>query len=200
MDAQQTGNPQIPPHRRESPVQIGEVTTYWLDTKDLITAVSSSWNHFALNNNAGKNSLAQNVIGQNIYSFIISDPTRMYLQILIQQARVLGNTVAKKYRCDSPQLKRYMEMRITPEQTGQIRLDHLLERVEPFVRPISFYPASSGGTATAYRCSICARLYLAGCWVMPDDAITEGLISLDAPLPVIYTVCPVCQPSSPDKE
>lgn len=177
----------------ESLLLVGEVVSYWLYSKDTIIKVSQTWNRFALSNNATAEILEESVIGKNTYSFIVDDPTRMYLQVLLQQPRLLRTTVAKKYRCDSPGLKRYMEMRLTPEPEGLVRLDHTLEQLEPFNRPLTFHPASASSRATVCRCSICARLCIGSCWIIPEEAEAEGLIQPDALVPVTYLVCPVCQ-------
>lgn len=173
-------------------IQAGDVITCWLDEHDTIVEVSQTWDRFALSNNADKKTLARGVIGRTIFSFIIGDPTRMYLQALLQQVRILGRSLARTYRCDSPELKRYMEMRLTPEESGLVRIDHTLLRVEPFSQPVSFYPADFVSSTTIGRCSVCANLKTDLRWIPPEKVLEQAKILYSVALPVSYLVCPAC--------
>jgi len=180
----------------EEQIQADEVITYRLDHRDTIVEVSQTWNHFALSNNATEKTLAKAVIGCTVFSFILGDPTRMYFQALLQQARILGRSLARNYRCDSPELKRYMEMRLTPEPEGIVRLDHTIQRVEPLKPSLSFQPASRVTSETIGRCSVCARLTTGLRWVQPEEVLKQGQFPRDGAIPVRYLVCPDCVTSS----
>ncbi len=177
---------------KEGQVKERGLITYLLDRDDIIIEVSQAWNSFAISNNADKNTLADSVIGHNIFSFILGDSTRMYMQVLLQQARILGHSPSRKYRCDSPELKRYMQMLLIPEPDGVVRVEHTLERVESFEQPISFSPAVVTNPSTVFRCSICARLKIGSVWIFPEDALDQEHIPCDTVIPVRYLVCPLC--------
>ncbi len=166
-----------------------ETNTYWLDEALRITAVSDRWDQFAQNND-GEQALGTLIKGRSLWDFVIDDVTRMWLEVLIKVARMRQEQVERPYRCDSPDLKRYMLMRITPEAQNSLRVDHILVSTAPRTRSVHIRFA---GTAkhlplTHRRCSMCGRIASDNAWLEPDaDGVPE-----DKTLTVIYTVCEDC--------
>lgn len=166
--------------------------SYWIDDTDRIARVNQVWDNFALSNDGGDALLASRVIGRNVYDFITGDETRMYLGALLQHARFLNHTVVRPYRCDSPDVRRFMEMRVIPDEGSLVRLDHVLIRAEPYLTPVVYrYERDPGGKAVL-RCSVCSNLLVSDRWFVPEDTRILCGIPPDQPLPVRYTVCPSC--------
>ena len=62
----------------------------------------------------------------------ISDPATLHLyDLLVQRALRLNHPVAVAYRCDSPDLRRYMEMRVSPLPDGGLEWASRILREEP---------------------------------------------------------------------
>jgi hypothetical protein len=119
----------------------------------------------------------------------------MYVRTLIQSARLLRKPLLRPYRCDSPDLRRYMEMRLSVDSSGLLRWEHRLLRCERLARRLAFVPYTGGpGGHPVVRCSICNRVKAAGAWQEPDAAGDASLASVpaDVHIPVIYGVCPTC--------
>jgi len=179
-----------------SPDKIAESSvlqvSYWIDGTDTIVKVNQVWDRFALGNDGGDAVLSSKVVGRNVFDFISGDETRMYLGALLQHARYLNRTVVRPYRCDSPALRRYMEMQVSPDADGLVRLDHVLLRAEPYEVPVVYRHESDPDAEALFRCSVCSNLQVADRWFAPEDARILCGMPCDKPIPVRYAVCPSC--------
>ena len=163
--------------------------TYWLDESLRITDVNEAWDQFAQEND-GDQALGSLIRGRSLWDFVIDDVTRMWLEVLIKLARMRNEQIERPYRCDSPELKRYMLMKITPEAQDSLRIDHILLSTAPRSRPVHIRHAGTGSRRSVAhrRCSMCGRVAIGDAWLEPDaDPVPEGKT-----LTVIYTVCDDC--------
>lgn len=160
--------------------------SYWLDAENRIRKVAGPWDDFARRND-GEDVVAARILGRPLDEFIMGEPTRMYMGVLLDAVRLLGHPVEKEYRCDSPTERRYMRMWITRDGED-LRVDHWILRTEPkpghfVIRPVT--PVEEH----LLRCSVCNRFRLGASWIedseLPDHEARDGI-------PVVYTVCPGC--------
>jgi len=173
-----------------------QVVSYWLDRDDRIVQLNPLWDQFALANGGEKQLLSSEIQGRKVFDFITGDQTRMYLEALLQHVRFLHRTLIRPYRCDSPTLKRFMSMSLTPAAQGLVKLDHTLLKSEPFQQPVIYRYEPDLQASTLPRCSVCTRLLIKGNWLAPEDAETLGFITHGTPLPVHYRICPTCKRTS----
>lgn len=164
---------------------------YWIDHADAIVDIDAGWEDFARQNDAPELE-PRRVIGRNLLGFVHGDVTRMFVRTLMQSARLQRKPIVRAYRCDSPQARRYMEMRLSLETSGLLCWEHRLIRSEPLARPLRFRVATPGSSAKSavVRCSMCNRLKTDGVWQEADCrsmAVDTGEITQ-----VIYGVCPDC--------
>lgn len=164
---------------------------YWLDIGEVIVDIALDWDQFACENNAPE-LVKRNVIGRHLLGFVAGDVTRMYVRTLIQSARLMRQPMVRQYRCDSPDTRRYMEMRLSIEDGGLLRWEHRQLSHEKLRNPFNFVHASEMHIRRPHvRCSICNRLKGRRGWSEPDDY--EILLPpTEAIVPVIYGVCPDC--------
>jgi hypothetical protein len=163
-------------------------TTLWLDDRDRIVEVCQTWNRFARAND-GDGCLDHEIVNRNIREFIRGEATLMLLDTLIMQVRRLGKQLERPYRCDSPHMKRFMEMRI--DRDGErVRFVHRVVRTEPVAVPVRFGFDRRGSMNRIVRCSMCNRVQVHCAWMEADDACASGYIS--GQQLVIYGVCPGC--------
>lgn len=172
---------------------------YSVDKDDCISEVGGGWTAFA-NQNTGVGLSADEVCARPYWSFIQGDATRLWLASFFEAARVRGKTFEQSYRCDSPELKRYMQMRIVPRVDGGVRVEHELLRAERRSLPVQVrYDGIVVPKATEEvvpeaepsvvpRCSVCGRVWLGG-WREPIAALagTYGYIR------VTYEICEDCE-------
>lgn len=170
-----------------------EEVTYWVDKDDVIVDASSDWDEFALEN-GGLAVLREHVIGEPLFRFITGDPTRMLTDTLLQRVRHSGQELTRCYRCDSPELKRYMEMTLSPEEGSLLRLHHRVVKVEPLDPVVPFEFGGHLLSDVMARCSMCNRVRAKGAWHEGDEAVRLGHVKSGG-LRVIYSVCGDCQSS-----
>lgn len=167
-------------------------TNYLLNKHDIIINVSGIWDEFAIKNR-GVNVCANDVCGHSIWLYVTGDVTRMWLNAIFQLARVGGNPIERAYRCDSPNLKRYMQMRLTPHPDGTLLVEHQVLKTEERDEEMNIrYKHSSTLAGTRQRCSVCGRIRLAD-WVEPLPEHHGG----DNTIVVTYTVCEACRDMLP---
>lgn len=163
-------------------------TVYVLDNQDRIISVSGAWDEFS-KENGGANLYSIDVYGRSIWDFVTGDATRMWLGAVFQYARLRGSSVERPYRCDSPDLKRFMRMRVIPDQTCVLRIEHEILSTEQRIAPVIIKYGSITMKNTKQRCSICGRLQNIGGWQEPH----EDHANWPSEIIVIYTVCEDCQ-------
>ena len=181
--------------------------SYWIDNNNIIRKVDDRWDQAMNSESWSERASARGIIGKPLSDFICDDVTRMYVATMIESVRVIPHTSFRHYRCDTPDTKRYMQMIITPEDNGWIRVSHELLRTETITKPVFFktvadrtqikYSISTkAGAAKIHfvRCSICNRLHRFGDrasqWQEVDYLANHESIAI--PAKVIYGVCPDC--------
>lgn len=170
-----------------------DATVYWLDANLSIEAVAGPWDRFA-RENEGEVNCAARVLGRSLHDFIKGDEVRMWLETLLQLALATGQPVERPYRCDSPELQRFMTMRIVPEDAGKMRVEHRLVAMKKRQRPVYFtFAPTESMEAARLRCAVCGRIDQEGVWIEPDTADDVIQDRQQKTLKVVYTVCPLCR-------
>lgn len=164
-----------------------QTVSYVLDNQNRIISIAGAWDEFA-EENGGIKSSSKDVCGRPIWDFIKGDATRMWVDAVFQYARILGKVVERPYRCDSPDLKRFMRMRIIPEQGGVLHIEHEILSTEQRSAPINIQNRGNNMNGVSQRCSICGRVNIGG-WQEPHG----GHADASGGIVVIYTVCEDCQ-------
>lgn len=169
---------------------------YRLDAADRIVEIGGCWNDFALAN-AGESVLAECVLGSNVYDHVSGDASRMFLHTLLTATRSLARDTTRPYRCDSPGIKRFMEMSLLPLAEHGVMVAHRMIKVETLPGHYEFIASKKLPHLPnrIVRCSICNRIKHAGEWLETDRAGALGLLSCSGPTPVIYGVCDACMAS-----
>ncbi|MCM8613702.1 hypothetical protein [Accumulibacter sp.] len=166
--------------------------SYTLDADDAIVAVAGDWDRLALANGC-QSLLAARIIGRRLDDFITGDVTRMFVRTMLMSARTLQRAVCRPYRCDSPQVRRLLQMSIVPQADDRLDVRHWQLRQEPVPQPVSVVAAASGSTAGFIkRCSMCNRIRLRQDWVEVGDARNDPSLAGASSLMVVYGVCPDC--------
>lgn len=162
-------------------------TMYLLNKKNHILSVSGPWDRFAEENN-GVNVFSSDVCGRSLWDFVVGDFTRIWLETIFQLARLRNTMTEQWYRCDSPEVKRFMKMRIVPDREDGLRIEHktLVTEERPVPVYIRYGPDKSN---VRTRCSICGRVKLEGVWKEPRAEYAETSREIN----VAYSVCTDCR-------
>ena len=168
--------------------------SYVLDADNRICRTKGPWDGFVLANlgpgGEGMEALAENVIGLSLNDFVQDEPTRMLLSALADSVRLLRWERHLDYRCDSPTMKRFMQMKLEPGPLDTVILTHKLLRTEPIQPAFYVLTASSGETARGRRCSLCNKVRIGDAWVEPDHNLAQRV---PQPYAIKHTLCPICQ-------
>lgn len=163
---------------------------YTLDHADRIISVGGPWDEFACDN-GGETILSSNIIGQSILTFISGDVTRMWICAVLQHVRACNKLLDRPYRCDSPGLKRFMQMRAVPEGNRVIRLEHRLISTEQRTVPVNIQHCGKKSTHARTRCSVCGYIKTNSMWTEPT---AEQYTSMNT-IYVTYSICEKCSRS-----
>jgi len=162
---------------------------YRLDRHDRIVGTGGPWIQSAP---AGADGVATaQVLGSSIYDHVAGHFTRKFLKAFLGEARSSAGQARQTYRCDSPLLRRFVEMRATPEGEDRLLVSHQTIDEQPLPFPIQIMQASRQ-RASRLRCSLCNRLRRKSesVWQEPEDSLDRGQTAL-----VIHTVCEDCRKS-----
>ena len=165
---------------------------YSLDHRDRIVRVSDAWTRFALENDAPELA-AQRILQRSLWDFVDDPTTRHIYTELISRVRH-GRTVQFLLRCDSPALRRYLQMTVTLADSSRVDFESLVVGVEP--RPIQrIWDRRTIRTSAHVRtCAWCKRLDVRNEWMEIEDALEPLRIFEMEPLPELtHGICGVCE-------
>jgi len=163
-----------------------------IDAEDRICSVNESWLAFATEN--GWDISADQVLGTRLMASISDAETRHIYRLLIDRARAGTQPVRFRYRCDSPELRRFMEMALTRAPGNQVEFRSRvlrLERREP-VAVLDPAVVKRGGDPLQI-CSWCKAVYAQAAWLKLEEAIQTLDVLAETVLPGLsHGICPSC--------
>ena len=169
---------------------------YSLDGDDRIVFVNAAWTAFAEAND-GSHLLPPQILGRSLWEFIADSSTRQIYQITYRRVRAGAGPVTFPFRCDSPGMRRFLEMAITARP--QARLDVRVRTLRLEARaPVSLlHPAAPRSSAVLRMCAWCKRIPdERGVWLEVEAALSELRLMAADPLPAIsHGMCEECHAS-----
>jgi hypothetical protein len=169
--------------RRETTVELS------VDQNNTIVRVNTAWDDFAASND-GAHLANDAVLGCNLLDAISGKISKNFTLTLLDMARKQTQAVIFDYRCDSPQVRRFMRAHLSSDSSAAVHYRHEHLYSEPFTYPVSFKTATQRGRDTLIRCSICNHVRHDGLWKVPEF-VSQQMLDTQV-LPVIYGVCPSC--------
>lgn len=173
---------------------LGTIYRYCIDSRDIITEVSDNWNAFALENAAPQSCSSPQVLGTVLWDHFQDRETRHIYQALVARVRTTKRSVSVPICCDSPDMKRFIEMRIAPLENGALEFISRIVRLEPRP-PVALLDKSHSRSDDLIRiCSFCKQIDLGGDqWVDTEAAIIRlGLFGKPVLPGLTHTICPSC--------
>ena len=171
-----------------------DMITYTIDAEDRIVSLSDGWDTFAIENQAPDSCLSSGVLNRRIWDFISDLETRHLYQVINGSVRSSGRPVTVPFRCDAPDRRRFLEMKIVSAKQKQIEYKSALIREEPR-EPVALLMAGiSRSDELVKMCSMCKQVNLPdGAWVEAEVAIAGMRLFEKSTLPGIsYGICPKC--------
>ena len=165
---------------------------YELDAQIRIISVDERWSEFAIANAAPELAKSQ-LIGQPLLAHISDRSTAHLYEQLFDKVLRTQRAVSVPFRCDSPSLRRFLELSIEPRVPEGIRLRTTLLRTEPrSAVPLLERTANRQGHPIR-MCSFCKRVEAFGSWHEVEDTVAALRMFEGATVPPItHGVCPAC--------
>ncbi|MEO8140660.1 MAG: hypothetical protein ABI742_13485 [Gemmatimonadota bacterium] len=166
---------------------------YTVNRSDTLVAVNEAWTVFAAENDGGR-LLPRVVLGRSLWDFIDDGATKHLYRQLCSRVRAGIGPVRFSLRCDSPGMRRLLEMSITPETAGGLTFvvrPVQLERRTPVPLLDTGMPRS---IADLRMCSWCQRIRGdGGEWLEIEEALQRLALFHLALLPRIsHGICEEC--------
>ena len=167
------------------------IASYAVDADDHILWTDEGFALLAQDH--GRPELAQTAIGRPLAAFVAGDRPRALQAALINRARASApEPIELRYRCDSPEMRRYAVLEIAARANGTVVFRTWFESVEPREYQALLDYDRPRGEKTVELCAWCNRFDVGG-WREAEDA-EQRLASELAPLPrVEHSVCDICE-------
>lgn len=171
-----------------------ERTRYHLDEANRIISIGAGWSDFAQQNGAHDLTI-ENLRGRSLWEFVAGLDTRHLYEVLFSTAREKQAILVIPFRCDSPGLRRFMELEISPSQEGLLQLEARLLRIEnrPFAPILD--PNEPRSYSSLKICSFCKRVELDPTVWLEIEAAVKAMDLLGDPLlpRLSHAACPHCE-------
>jgi len=149
-----------------------ETYTYRINADNTIASVSENWHSFAVENGGTESCNPGNLIGSPLWDFISGLETKHLYEIILKKARAHKQPVQLKFRCDSPDNCRYLQLSIIPLK------DDTVEFQSKIIRSISREPIAllendrERSDSFVKICSVCKKIAVSDSeWQETDMAI-----------------------------
>lgn len=169
------------------------VTVHRIDRRGTIVQVNAAWLAFAKANRYPGDPAS--VIGHSLWSYISDLETRHIYKELVERARTSGS-LRVPYRCDAPNLRRFLEMTIAFDATTDtISFTSRMLRTEARPRQPLLDPETVRLEEQFLRlCSWCKRgEYGAQEWIEIEQMVDRlGLFEQERMPRITHVICPAC--------
>jgi hypothetical protein len=154
--------------------------------------VNAEWAQFGREN--GLATTASAVIGQPLLAAISDAETRHLYQVLIERVRGSDEMMEFGYRCDSPDCRRWLQMRMRwLEEANEVEFASVLLRSERRETVALLDIGQQRSRDLLSMCSWCKQVLAEQSWVEVEQAIARLQLFADRALPRIsHGICPTC--------
>ena len=168
---------------------------YQLDSHNNLTKISGDWDRFAIANNAPQ-LVRKSVIDKPLFE-LVSDPQCNHLyKLLIERVKHTGKAVNFEYRCDSPDMRRFMHMGMIPQMgVDGVCFKSTVERLEPR-DPVPLLETGINRSGDSIViCSWCKKIKIDDDqWAEIEEAIERlGLFGAQYLPQLSHGLCPSCK-------
>jgi len=167
---------------------------YRIDSQDRIFFVSENWQHFAEENKGADSCGVSHVLNQPLWHFITGEETEYLFRLILEKVRTYGKWVNIPIRCDSPVLRRFLEISIGPLSEKSVEFRSRVIRVESRP-PIMLFETDVPRSSEMVRvCSFCKKIAVSeNTWEEVEDALNHMALLCLPRLPMItHGMCRTC--------
>jgi hypothetical protein len=176
---------------------------YSLDKDNNIVVVGPGWDEFAADNGAPELE-SKNLIGKPVLNYFFDEATRRLYVRMFERVRKTGEQISFEYRCDSPSLRRYMRLTVSPSSDqGVTILSETLSK-EPREEECFQWVRTPGAAQRKARlrnmvlmsaCGVCSKVQVrSGDWVEIERALKGMDLTTEPWFPLLTsTICSQCE-------
>jgi hypothetical protein len=167
---------------------------YVIDANDVITEVNEAWRSFAEENDGA--GLGEAVVGTWLWQHFAGLEVKHLYRVLLDRVREVRKGVTIPFRCDAPDLRRYMMLEVTPQEGNSVRFSSWVEAAEARPRMLLLEAGRPENPDALLRmCAWCKRVGSGKeGWQDLEEALVDQELLTRDPLPKItHGVCPDCQ-------
>jgi len=167
--------------------------TYHLDSNNNLTYLSEGWISFASENKASDLQPGL-VIGKPLSDFIFDSKSLHLYEMLIQRVKEKQNTIDFPFRCDAPDRRRYMHMKIYPVDDELVGFKSCIVK-EEVREPIKLLESDIDRSDDVLEiCGWCKKVKIDEMkWVEVEEAVkTLNLFDLTLLPKLSHCICSEC--------
>ncbi|HET7483881.1 MAG TPA: hypothetical protein VFJ64_00735 [Solirubrobacterales bacterium] len=169
-----------------------ESLSYAIDEQDHLVRVDQGYYRFAEENGWGE---AATSLGRSLWDYVAGEEMKKLQRMLVRRIREEVGSVELPFRCDGPDIRREMNIRIVARPGGravlfsaQLRSEEEREVPQPLLDPE--VPRSESALT---MCGWCDRFEVDGGWVEVEEAARRLELFNRPELPALsHGICPDC--------
>jgi hypothetical protein len=165
---------------------------YHIDSENNIYQINQAWDEFAMSNDAAY-LIRDKIVGNNIFSFISSEAMREIWSHIFKRCR-RGADLIFDYRCDSPDVKRFMKMELKSLPDNHIKFISTIINEEKIDLKVIDTSLKRNENKIS-MCSWCKKIRLSEhTWLEIDKAIDHlNLFFVDNMPQITHGICKTCK-------
>ncbi len=179
---------------------------YRLDSRDCFLGMNRKWSTFAEENGAPE-LVGEQLLGEPLWRYVEgADVTRIYREVFwrVREQRI---QVVFPFRCDSPEVRREMLMKVLPKENNDLEIQCITKSIVRHSFPdadefpdLDEFPDADDKTAPfdpatelLRICSWCKSVHLEDRWIAIEAAIKRlNLFGRPSVPQLTHSVCPDC--------
>lgn len=170
---------------------LNDEVIYRIDSNDKIEYANAEYDRFALANE-GLDFTRDKVYDRPIWNYIGDETTREIYRELFRRVRE-GRTAQFQYRCDSPDFRRHLEMKLVRVGIDGIEFRTWPISIEKRPNQALLDVTLPRASAMLVICGWCKRVQIDGGWAEVEDAVKQlGLMESSKPPLLTHGICERC--------
>ncbi len=169
-----------------------EALSYAIDDQDHLIKVDDGYLSFAEENGwdgAGAS------LGRTLWDFVAGHEMKKLQRMLLRRVRNEARSVELPFRCDGPDVRREMDIRIAAHGSGRVvmfsarlRSEEARDRTQPMLDP-----HAPRGEGLLEMCGWCDRFLIGDEWVEIEEAAARLELFRRSEMPAVsHGICPSC--------
>lgn len=170
-----------------------EPISYRIDKNNHICWVSDNWLEFAAQNDAEESCAPANILGRPLIEFIDDMSTAALYDTIIKHVRNSRRSISFPFRCDAPEVRRFLQFEVVPLSNGLIEFRSSLRWEEHRLEIPLLRPLIDRSDETILICSVCNKGKVKDQWYEIEVAIDMLKLEEMSKLPMLtHGYCQEC--------